>query len=64
MSTGVGRRPVLLSSCLVTMFSTLTAAFAYGYAWLVFSICAQGLAIGMTCGTVSASLSSRVYTYD
>jgi hypothetical protein len=44
---------VLLTSCLVTMFSTVTAAFTYGYAWLVFSICAQGLAIGMTCGTVS-----------
>ncbi|KAH6682298.1 major facilitator superfamily domain-containing protein [Plectosphaerella plurivora] len=64
MSTAVGRRPVLLTSCLITMLSTVTAGFAYGYAWLIFSICAQGLAIGMTCGSAIIITLDATFVYE
>ncbi|KAM0272617.1 hypothetical protein ACHAQH_008608 [Verticillium albo-atrum] len=50
LSAAVGRRPVLLATCLVTCISTISAGVTESFAGLAASIFFQGLAVGQTFG--------------
>lgn len=57
MTTAIGRRPVLLASCIITAISTTSAGLSQDFGGLAVSIFFQGLAIGVAFGAVSQNQS-------
>lgn len=54
ISTAVGRRPIFVTSAVVTALSTIWAGFSGNYYELLAAVCFQALAVGTAIGMVIA----------